>query len=133
MKKSTVTDSDILLDAVVKGLEDVKGHEISIIDLREIHNSIASYFIVSHGNSHTQVEALTASVEKVVFEALGEKPVSVQGLRTGVWAIVDYFDIVVHVFHKDARSRFALEELWGDANITKHEYAEQELLNNAEV
>ena len=83
--------------------------------------------------SHTQVEALTASVEKVVFEALGEKPVSVQGLRTGVWAIVDYFDIVVHVFHKDARSRFALEELWGDANITKHEYAEQELVNNAEV
>ena len=133
MKKSTVTDSDILLDAVVKGLEDVKGYEISIIDLREIHNSIAAYFIVCHGNSHTQVEALTASVEKVVFEALGEKPVSVQGLRTGVWAIVDYFDIVVHVFHKDARSRFALEELWGDANITKHEYAEDELINNAEV
>jgi len=133
MKKSTVTDSDILLDAVVKGLEDVKGYEISIIDLREIHNSIAAYFIVCHGNSHTQVEALTASVEKVVFEAIGEKPVSVQGLRTGVWAIVDYFDIVVHVFHKDARSRFALEELWGDANITKHEYAEDELINNAEV
>ena len=133
MKKSTVTDSDILLDAVVKGLEDVKGYEISIIDLREIHNSIAAYFIVCHGNSHTQVEALTASVEKVVFEALGEKPVSVQGLRTGVWAIVDYFDIVVHVFHKDARSRFALEELWGDANITKHEYAEDELINNAEL
>ena len=133
MKKSTVTDSDILLDAVVKGLEDVKGYEISIIDLREIHNSIAAYFIVCHGNSHTQVEALTASVEKVVFEALGEKPVSVQGLRTGVWAIVDYFDIVVHVFHKDARSRFALEELWGDANITKHEYVEEELINNAEV
>ena len=133
MKKSTVTDSDILLDAVVKGLEDVKGAEISIIDLREIHNSIAAYFIVCHGNSHTQVEALTASVEKVVFEALGEKPVSVQGLRTGVWAIVDYFDIVVHVFHKDARSRFALEELWGDANISKHEYAEDELINNAEV
>ena len=56
-----------------------------------------------------------------------------QGLRTGVWAIVDYFDIVVHVFHKDARSRFALEELWGDANITKHEYAGDELINNAEV
>ena len=55
MKKSIVTDSDILLDAVVKGLEDVKGAEISIIDLREIHNSIAAYFIVCHGNSHTQV------------------------------------------------------------------------------
>ena len=133
MKKSTITDSDILLDAVVKGLEDVKGHEISIIDLREIHNSIASYFIVSHGNSQTQVEALAASVEKVVFEAIGEKPVSVQGLRTGVWAIVDYFDIVVHVFHKDARSRFALEELWGDAAITKHVYAAEELTNSAEV
>ena len=125
MKKSTITDSEILLDAVVKGLEDVKGHEITIIDLREIQNSIAAYFVVCHGNSHTQVEALAASVEKVVHEALGEKPVSVQGLRTGVWAIVDYFDIVVHVFHKDARSRFALEQLWGDAAIIKHEYEQE--------
>ena len=132
MKKSIVTDSEILLDLVVKGLEDIKGHEIAIIDLREIHNSIASYFIVSHGNSHTQVAALSASVEKVVFETIGEKPLSVQGLRTGIWTIVDYFDIVVHVFHKDARSRFALEELWGDATITKHEYAAEELINNAE-
>jgi ribosome-associated protein len=132
MKKSIVTDSEILLDLVVKGLEDVKGHEITIIDLREIHHSIASFFIVSHGNSHTQVAALSASVEKVVFDAIGEKPLSVQGLRTSIWTIVDYFDIVVHVFHKDARSRFALEELWGDATITKHEYAAEELIINAE-
>ena len=133
MKKSTVTDSEILLDIVIKGLENVKAHEIAVIDLREIHNSIASYFIVSHGNSHTQVAALAASVEKIVFETLEEKPLSVQGLRTGVWTIVDYFDIVVHVFHKDARSRFALEELWGDATVTKHQYAAEEFINTAEV
>ncbi|PCJ80184.1 MAG: ribosome silencing factor [Bacteroidetes bacterium] len=119
MKKSTVTPSDILLDAVVKGLDDVKGHDITIIDLSTVNSSIASHFVVAHGNSHTQVEALAASVEKVVYEVLDEKPLSVQGLRNGEWAILDYFDIIVHVFHQDARTRYGLEELWGDALISK--------------
>ena len=120
-EESTVTPSDILLDAVVKGLDDVKGNDITIIDLSNVNTSIASHFIVAHGNSHTQVDALAASVEKVVYEALGEKPMSVQGLRNGEWAILDYFDIIVHVFHQEARVRYALEELWGDALITKFE------------
>jgi ribosome-associated protein len=117
MKKPSVTPSNILLDAVIKGLDDVKGHEIAIIDLSAIENAISSFFVISHGTSHTQVEALASSVEKVVRESIGEKPATVQGLRNGEWAILDYFDIVVHVFHKEARSRYALEELWGDAEI----------------
>ena len=126
MKKPSVTPSNILLDAVIKGLDDVKGHEIAIIDLSAIENAISSFFIISHGTSHTQVEALASSVEKVVRESIGEKPSTVQGLRNGEWAILDYFDIVVHVFHKEARSRYALEELWGDAEIKYYNSKQKE-------
>ena len=124
MKKLSVTPPEAMLDAVIKGLDDVKGHEITVIDLTNVVHSISSYFVIAHGTSHTQVEALARSVEQVCFEALGEKPSSVQGLRNGEWAIVDYFDVVVHVFHEESRSRYALEELWGDAEIRKIETEE---------
>jgi ribosome-associated protein len=127
MKKPAVTPSNILLDAVIKGLDDVKGHEIKIIDLSSIDNAISSFFVISHGNSQTQVDALASSVEKVVKESIGERPISVQGLRNGEWAILDYFDIVVHVFHKEARSKYALEELWGDADISDYVSKTQEI------
>ena len=127
MKKPAVTPSNILLDAVIKGLDDVKGHEIKVLDLSSIDNAISSFFVISHGNSHTQVDALASSVEKVVKESIGERPISVQGLRNGEWAILDYFDIVVHVFHKEARSKYALEELWGDADISDYESETQEI------
>ena len=121
MKKPAVLPSNILLDAAIKGLDDVKGHDIKIIDLSTIENAMSAFFVIAHGNSQTQVSALASSVEKVVKESIGEKPMSVQGLRNGEWAILDYFDVVVHVFHKDVRSRYALEELWGDAEIRSYE------------
>jgi len=121
MKKLSITPPEALLDAVVKGLDDVKGHDITIVDLSSVTHAISSYFVIAHGTSHTQVEALAGSVAKVTKEALSEKPVSVQGLRNGEWAILDYFDVVVHVFHEEARTRYGLEELWGDAKITRYE------------
>ena len=124
MKKLSTTPPEALLDAVVKGLDDLKGLDITIIDLRNVVHAISSYFVIAHGTSHTQVEALARSVEKVCWEAIGDKPVSVQGLRNGEWAIVDFFDVVVHVFHEEARTRYGLEELWGDADIRKIETVE---------
>jgi len=124
MKKLSKTPPEALLDAVVKGLDDVKGQDITIVDLREITHAISSYFVIAHGSSHTQVDALAQSVEKVCWEALGDQPTSVQGLRNGEWAIIDYFDVVVHVFHGEARTRYGLEELWGDAEIKKIETVE---------
>jgi ribosome-associated protein len=126
MKKLSVTPPEALLDAVVKGLDDVKGHNITIVNLSTVTHAISSYFVIAHGTSHTQVEALAASVAKVTKEAFGEKPISVQGLRNGEWAILDYFDVVVHVFHEEARKRYGLEELWGDAEITIYEPSTQE-------
>ena len=124
MNKLSTTPPEALLDAVVKGLDNVKGLDITIIDLRDVVHAISSYFVIAHGTSHTQVEALARSAEKVCWEALGDKPVSVQGLRNGEWAIIDFFDVVVHVFHEEARTRYGLEELWGDADIRKIETVE---------
>ena len=124
MNKLSTTPPEALLEAIVKGIDDVKGHDITVVDLKSVTHAISSFFVIAHGTSHTQVEALAHSVEKLALKILGEKPVSVQGLRNGEWAILDYFDIVVHVFHEEARIRYGLEELWGDAEIRKIETAE---------
>ena len=106
-----------LLNAVIEGLQEVKGKQITIMDLREIPHAVAGWFVIAHGTSRTQVEALAQSVESTTAEKAAEKPWGKQGLRNGEWAVLDYSDIVVHVFHEETRNRYALEELWGDANI----------------
>ena len=117
MSNPSLAQHPPLLSAVIHGLQEVKGKEITILDLREVTHTVAGWFVVVHGTSRTQVEALASSVEKQTAEILNEKPWGKQGLRNGEWAILDYSDIVVHVFHQEARERYALEELWGDANI----------------
>lgn len=107
----------LLLQAIVAGLQEVKGKQITILDLTEIPHAVAGWFVLAHGTSRTQVEALARSVEELTTKQVAERPWSKQGLRNGEWAILDYSDIVVHVFHEEARERYALEELWGDANI----------------
>ena len=106
-----------LLKAVIEGLQEVKGHSITVLDLREIPHAVAAWFVVAHGTSRTQVAALARSVEVVTRDQLKERPWAKQGLGNGEWAILDYSDVVVHVFHEEARTRYALEELWGDAAI----------------
>ena len=106
-----------LLEAVIEGLQEVKGHRITVLDLREVPHAVASWFVVAHGTSRTQVEALAHAVEDMTRDRLNERPWGKQGLGNGEWAILDYSDVVVHVFHEEARTRYALEELWGDAAV----------------
>jgi ribosome-associated protein len=106
-----------LLEAVIEGLQEVKGHGITVLDLREITHAVAAWFVIAHGTSRTQVDALARSVEDLTRKRLNERPWGKQGLGNGEWAILDYSDVVVHVFHEEARTRYALEELWGDATI----------------
>ena len=117
MKSSPEEQVRPLLDAVITGLQDVKGKEIKVLDLRAIDHAVTDYFVVVHGTSRTQVEALAQSVEKTVREALNERPCGTQGLRNGESTILDYSNVVVHVFHESVRPRYALEELWGDADL----------------
>ncbi len=112
------TNTDALLSHIIEGIEEVKGEEINILDLREIENNVCQYFVVCSGNSNTQVRAISSSVQKVVSKALHEKPWHVEGQDTSEWVLMDFVDVVVHIFQKHTRSHYDIESLWGDAKQT---------------
>lgn len=112
------TNNDDLLALIIKGIEDVKGNDINILDLREIENTVCDYFVICNGNSNTQVNAIVGSVQKMVSKELKEKPWHVEGEQNGEWVLMDYVSIVVHVFQKHIREYYNIESLWGDAKIT---------------
>mgnify|MGYP000300411736 FL=1 len=116
MKKDKGTDQ--LITQIIKGIEEVKGQDIEILDLRDIENTVCDYFIICSGNSNTQVNAITGSVQKLVSKELKDKPWHVEGQNNSEWILMDYYDVIVHVFLKDKRAFFKLEELWGDAKFT---------------
>jgi ribosome-associated protein len=119
MTKNISTDD--LLASIIKGIEDVKGLDIDILDLREIENSVCDYFIICNGNSNTQVNAIVSSVQKGVSKELKDKPWHIEGTDVGEWVLMDYVSIVVHVFQKHIREYYNIESLWGDAKITSIE------------
>ena len=104
-----------LIRLIIDGIEDVKGNEISLLDLRKLENRISDYFIICDGNSNTQVNAIINSVTKKVSKELKDKPWGVEGTENAEWVLLDYVDVVVHVFQKEKREFYDLEGLWGDA------------------
>lgn len=113
--------SDDLISQIVAGIEDVKGNDITILDLREIENTVTSYFIICNGTSNTQVNAIVNSVQRKVSKELHENAWHVEGTNTAEWVLMDYVDVVVHVFQKPIREHYDLEGLWGDAITTNIE------------
>jgi ribosome-associated protein len=117
MRKKTNETKEIL-DAAVEGIRRIKGKNLMLIDLTTIHHSECSYFLVCHGTSSTQVDALAHSVEETVTELTGEKTWHKDGYRNAIWVLLDYGDIMVHVFKEEARTFYNLEGLWSDAKTT---------------
>jgi len=118
-KKEIGTDQ--LITQIIKGIEEVKGQEIEILDLREIENTVCDYFIICNGTSNTQVNAIVNSVQKIVSKTLQEKPWHVEGSDNAEWILIDYVHVVVHVFQKHIREFYDIEGLWGDAKSVKIE------------
>ncbi len=116
-------NADQLITEVIKGIDQVKGEKVSILDLREIENTVCDYFIVCEGNSNTQVNAIAGSVQKTVSKALKDKPWHVEGEGNAEWILLDYVNVVVHIFQKQIREFYDIESLWGDAKITVIEAA----------
>ena len=114
------------LDAVLEGIHRIKGLEINLIDLSSIQHTECSYFVICHGTSTTQVDSIAHSVEDTVKEITGENVWHRDGYRNSVWILLDYGDIMVHVFQKEAREFYNLEELWADAKIKKIEDANKD-------
>ena len=96
-----------------------KGQEIVDLDLTKVDNSICDHFVICHANSNTQVNAIADSVEKKVKENLDQKVNHREGMENALWVLLDYNDIIVHIFQEQTRNYYRLEELWGDAKISK--------------
>lgn len=112
------SNADQLIASILSGIEDVKGKEINILDLRDIENTVCDYFIVCEGTSNTQVNAIVNSIQKKVSKELKDKPWHVEGENNAEWVLMDYVNVVVHVFQKHIREYYDIESLWGDAKTT---------------
>jgi ribosome-associated protein len=110
-----ISNTEALISKIIGGIEEVKGDEVNLLDLREIKNSVCSYFIICNGTSNTHVNAIVNSIQKTVSKTLKEKPYHTEGQENSEWVLIDYIDIVVHVFQKQIRDHYSLENLWGDA------------------
>lgn len=117
-RKNKEVSSQDLCQLVAKGMMEKKGQEVAILDLRKVKNAIADFFVICSGTSDTQVDAIADSVEYEVYKAVEENPWHKEGKTNREWILIDYVDVVAHVFNKDRRKYYDLEELWGDAEFT---------------
>ena len=117
MGKRKLDVSDILLETIIEGIREVKGIDTSILDLKKIETAVCKYFVICSGTSNTHVSSIADSVRKIVSKEIQDKPWHIEGLNTSEWVLLDYSDIVVHVFQEETREFFRLEDLWGDAAI----------------
>ncbi|GGM80695.1 MULTISPECIES: ribosome silencing factor [Dyadobacter] len=117
-RKNKELSSKDLTELVVKGMTEKKGLDIAILDLRKVKNSITDFFVICSGNSDTQIDALASSVEDEVYKISKTEPWQKEGKANGEWILIDYVDVVAHIFNKERRKHYDLEELWGDAEVT---------------
>jgi ribosome-associated protein len=116
-KKRKGVSSEKLSEVIVKGMQEKKATDIVVIDLRNISNAVADFFVICSGNSDKQLDAISDSIDETVFKSLKENPWHVEGKNNKEWMLLDYSDVVAHIFRKDLRKFYALEKLWGDAEI----------------
>ena len=117
MAKENIS-ADQLISVIISGIEDVKGKEINILDLRGIENTVCDYFIICEGTSNTQVNAIVNSIQKKVSKELKDHPWHIEGADNAEWVLMDYVNVAVHVFQKHIREYYDIEGLWGDAKTT---------------
>jgi len=118
MAKSKVKqESTYLSELAIHGIQEKKGNEIVRLDLRNIHSSVSDYFVICHAESGTQVKAIANSVEEEIYKAIKQEPYRKEGFEHAEWILLDYVDVVVHIFKTDKRQFYGIEELWGDAEV----------------
>ena len=115
--KREMTENTELIQRIVEGIQEKKGHDITIIDLSKLENATTSGFVIGTGNTKIQVEAIADSVREYVQEKTGQKPFNYDGYNNAQWIVIDYGTVFAHIFLHDERQRYNLEELWADADI----------------
>ena len=111
-------NSQVLCDAIVEGMQENKAQDIVVLDLREISNAVCDFFVICSGESSTQVDGISNSISRFTRKELQEKPWHIEGKTNSEWMLLDYINVVAHVFYKDARPFYDLEDLWSDAKRT---------------
>lgn len=117
-KKAKEVSSDVLSEWVIEGMLEKKASDVVLMDLKEVKHSVADYFIICSGNSDTQIDAISQSIEDQIHKKSKQNPWKREGQQNKEWILLDYVDVVAHVFNKEKRTFYGLEELWGDAKIT---------------
>jgi ribosome-associated protein len=123
VKKKLVNLSTYLSEIAVHGMQEKKGHDIVRLDLRDLNSSVSDYFIVCNADSSTQVKAIADSVEDEIYKSTQATPWRKEGLENAEWIILDYFDVVIHIFRTEKRDFYGIEDLWGDAQTTTYQSA----------
>ena len=118
-KKIIKDSTQLLADAAVEGILEVKGRNITIMNLKKIHNRVCDYYIICQADSNTQVNAIANAVEEIVKKKTGERPYHSEGFQNSEWILVDYVTVVVHIFQTHIRNFYNLESLWADAEVTE--------------
>ncbi|SDE77836.1 ribosome-associated protein [Mucilaginibacter pineti] len=123
VKNKVLNQSTYISELAIHGIQEKKGNEIVRLDLRNLKSSVTDYFVVCHADSTTQVKAIANSVEDEIFKAIQQEPWRKEGLEHGEWILLDYVDVVIHVFRTDKREFYGVEDLWGDAEIKYYKSA----------
>ena len=113
---------EALKRVILKGMEEKKAKDVTILDMRQIENAVTNYFMICHGASRPQLEAISDGIVENTLHEFGVKPWHKEGFENAEWILLDYVDVVVHIFREDRRSFYQLEKLWADAKITHHDY-----------
>ena len=115
MSKTKKVTSKILCDTIVEGMQENKANDIVVLDLRKIPNTVTDFFVMCSSESSTQIDGITSSVLRHTRSEIQERPWHVEGKGTSEWVLLDFVSVVAHVFYKDARHHFDIEDLWSDA------------------
>lgn len=113
--------SELLCSTIVEGMQDNKAEDIVVIDLRDVENTVTDFFVIGSGTSSTQINGIADSIVRTTRKSLKEKPWHVEGKVTSEWVVLDYVNVVAHVFRKDVREFYELEDLWADGKIRQVE------------
>jgi ribosome-associated protein len=116
-KKKAVDNAAILAEIVVKGIQEKKGSNILVMDMRGLPNSVTDIMVIASAESSTQVAAIADSVEDEVRKELDESPWHTEGYENSLWILLDYVNVVVHIFQPEVRDYYQIEKLWADAEF----------------
>ncbi len=117
-KTKSISESELLAKAIVEGMQENKAKDIVVLDLRHLDSAVCDFFVICSGDSSTHVDGISNAVTRYTRKTLKEKPWHVEGKTNSEWILLDYINVVGHIFYKDARSFFEIEDLWADAKRT---------------